>query len=127
MVSLTPPPRRSLVDDLVRPSGTGAAPSIPRLDADRPDVEVAEFLAGIAHADTGFIARTDDGERAVAVIAATAAALCGEDIAAALTRPDADFLRGLEPPAVTALRDVLLAVETESPETVATALGVLAG
>ncbi|TQM29504.1 hypothetical protein FB390_1107 [Nocardia bhagyanarayanae] len=124
LVTLSTPARRSLVDGLVRP--VGSVPDAPTLDADAPDSEIADFLAAIAHSDTGFVARTDDGERAVAIVAATAAALCGEDIRDALVRPDIAFLTGLKPPAVEAVREVLLAVETAEPERVRNALGVLA-
>ncbi|MCM6776892.1 hypothetical protein NDR87_23380 [Nocardia sp. CDC159] len=112
-----------LVDGLVRP--VAAIPNVPVLDPSVPDEQVAAFLAGIAHADTGFVVRTDSGERALAVVAATAAALCGEDIRAALTDPDVEFLRGLRGPAIAALREVLLAVETARPEAVAAGLTAL--
>ncbi|MBH0778955.1 hypothetical protein IT779_22000 [Nocardia sp. NEAU-351] len=126
LISLTAPPRRALADGLVRPVGSGAAHTVPRLDAHLPDPEVADFLATVVHTDTGFVARTDDGARVLAVIAATVAALCGEDIRTALTSPDIDFLRALEPPAVEALRGVLRAVETDHPDPVHAALGILA-
>ncbi|MRH86226.1 hypothetical protein GFY24_01880 [Nocardia sp. SYP-A9097] len=95
------------------------------LDLSLDDEAIAEFLVRIAHSDTGFLARTDSGERAVAIIAATVAALMGEDIPTALATPDLNFLRGLKPPAVEALRTVLLAIETDQDE-VATALEALA-
>lgn len=125
LVSLSAPARRSLVDGLVRPPGSGGAESVPIIDADRPDRELADFFAEIAHTDTGFVARTDDGDRALAIVAATAAALCGEDIRAALERPDIAFLTALKPPAIEALRGVLLAIETDSPDTVTGALHIL--
>lgn len=115
--------RADLADGLVRP--LSEVPDAPVLDAGLPDVQVAEFLVVAAHSAGGFIARTDSGERAVGVVAATVAALCGEDIRRALTRPDLDFLRGLGPAAVEALRGVLLAIESETPDTVAKALEVL--
>ena len=55
------------------------------------------------------------------------AALCGEDIRAALAAPDIAFLTGLKPPAVEAFREVLLAVETVEVAAVTTALAVLGG
>lgn len=94
----------------------------PILDADAPDLVIADFLATIVHTDTGFIARTSSGERALAIVAATAAALCGEDIPTALSTPDTAFLNALKPPAVEALRTVLLAIETEATEEVTQAL-----
>ncbi|WP_330184077.1 hypothetical protein OHB26_10955 [Nocardia sp. NBC_01503] len=96
------------------------------LDLTLDDTAVAEFLVRIAHGDTGFVARTDSGERAVAVIAATVAALMGEDIHTALATPDIPFLTGLKPPAVEALRTVLLAIETDDPDAVTAALRALA-
>lgn len=123
LVTLSTPARRSLVAGLVRPPTT--APSQPVLDADVGDAEVADFLAAVAHEDTGYIARTADGARALAVVAATAAALCGEDIRAALDRPDIGFLTGLRPAAVEAVRTVLLAIETDDPGPVLEALSIL--
>ncbi|GAA5047050.1 hypothetical protein GCM10023318_13050 [Nocardia callitridis] len=89
------------------------------------DSTIADFLAGIAHADTGFIARTSSGARAVAIVAATTAALCGDDIREALTRPDLEFSRSLRPPAVEAVRNVLLGIETTAPDDIARALAAL--
>ncbi|MEV6274699.1 hypothetical protein [Nocardia sp. NPDC051832] len=123
LVALTAPARRSLVEGLVQGRYQGSAP---RVDVDVPDAELADFLAGAAHADGGFVARTASGERAVAVVAATVAALCGEDIRAALAQPDIAFLTGLKPPAVEAARGVLLAVETDAVAEVTRALGILA-
>ncbi|RDI61659.1 hypothetical protein [Nocardia pseudobrasiliensis] len=122
-LGLPVPQPADLVDGLIRP--IGAIPNVPVLDPAEPEDRIAAFLAGIAHADTGFVIRTDSGERALAVLAATAAALCGEDIRTALTRPDLEFLRALGGPAVAALREVLLAVETAAPEAVAAGLAVL--
>ncbi|MEU7139464.1 hypothetical protein ABZ942_08465 [Nocardia sp. NPDC046473] len=124
LIALTTPARRSIVDGLVRaPQPGGAAPI---LDADAPDPDVAAFLATIVHTDTGFIARTSSGPRALAIVAATAAALCGEDIRAALVTPDTTFLNALKPPAVEALRTVLLAIETDASAEVTQALHLLA-
>ncbi|MEV0249862.1 hypothetical protein AB0H76_24895 [Nocardia sp. NPDC050712] len=121
LVALTVPARRSLVEGLVRAPGSAAV-----VDADVPDADLAAFLAGAAHTDGGFVARTGSGERAVAVVAATVAALCGFDIRAALARPDIAFLTGLKPPAVEAARSVLLAIETDAVTEVTRALGILA-
>ncbi|WP_062981195.1 hypothetical protein [Nocardia anaemiae] len=116
--------RRSLAEGLVRAAGSGAA-GVRVLDADATDREVAEFLVEIAHSDGGFIARTSDGERALAIVAGTVAALCGEDIPAALARPDIAFLTSLKPPAVEAARSVLLAIETDAPDDLAGTLSIL--
>ncbi|MEV5837943.1 hypothetical protein [Nocardia sp. NPDC052112] len=116
--------RRSLDEELVRPVGTAAA-GVRVLDADIGDGEVADFLVEVAHSDGGFIARTSDGERALAIVAGTVAALCGEDIRAALARPDIAFLTSLKPPAVEAARSVLLAIETDAPHDLAGTLSIL--
>ncbi|MFD8244150.1 hypothetical protein [Nocardia sp. NPDC059691] len=125
LVTLSTPPRRSLVDGLVR--NIGASPAAPTLELDAPDTGIADFLAHVAHSDTGFVARTSSGERALAIVAATAAALCGEDIVAALCAPDIAFLTSLKPPAVEAVRSVLRAIETEAADRVNAALRVLNG
>lgn len=122
-LSMPAGPRPGLTDGLVRPLSD--TPEAPVLDAGLPDVRVAEFLVVAAHSAGGFIARTDSGERAVRVVAATVAALCGDDIRRALTHPDLDFVRGLRPEAVDALRGVLLAIESATPAAVAKALEVL--
>lgn len=124
LIALTTPARRSLVEGLVRAPRPGD--SAPTLDADAPDAAVADFLATIVHADTGFIARTASGDRALAIVAATVAALCGEDIPTALTAPDTNFLIALKPPAVEAFRTVLLAIETDSVDEVTQTLQLLA-
>ncbi|MFD6219955.1 hypothetical protein [Nocardia asteroides] len=123
LVSLSAPARRSLVAGLVRAPGATAGAEV--VDVDIPDAELAAHLVRLAHADHGFVARTAHGPRAVAVVAATVAALCGEDIPTALTAPDLDFLRALKPPAIEATRTVLLAVETDDEQAVTAALRVL--
>ncbi|MEU6832926.1 hypothetical protein ABZ894_30130 [Nocardia beijingensis] len=123
LVTLSAPPRRGLADGLVR--NIGASPAAPTLELDAPDAEIADFLAHVAHSDTGFVARTSSGERAVAIVAATAAALCGEDIGTALRHPDIAFLTSLKPQAVEAVRSVLLAIETAAADRVDSALRVL--
>lgn len=124
LISLSTPARRSLLEGLILGRGEGPA-GIPVLDADAPDTEIADFLAGIAHTDTGYIARTSRGDRALAILAATAAALCGDDIRTALTTPDLPFLTGLKPPAVEAVRGVLRAIETDAPDAVRAHLAIL--
>ncbi len=122
-MTLSTPPRRSLVDGLVRNLGASAAAPILELDA--PDADIADFLAVAAHSDSGFVARTSSGRRAVAIVAATAAALCGDDIRTALSTPDIAFLSSLKAAAVEAVRSVLLAIETDDANHVIEALRVL--
>ncbi|MFB8276448.1 hypothetical protein [Nocardia colli] len=124
LIALTTPARRSLVEGLVRAPRPGN--TVPTLDADAPDAAIADFLATIVHTDTGFIARTSSGERALAIVAATVAALCGEDVRTALATPDTNFLIALKPPAVEAFRTVLLAIETDAVDAVTQALQPLA-
>ncbi|NNH74022.1 hypothetical protein HLB23_29915 [Nocardia uniformis] len=122
-LSVPPRPARGLTDGLVR--AVSSEPGSQVLDLDASDTSVAEFLVRVVHSEGGFVARTSSGERAVAIIAATVAALMGEDIHAALTAPDLAFLIGLKPPAVEALREVLLAIETDDQAGVNAALAVL--
>ncbi|MEV6068346.1 hypothetical protein AB0L82_17480 [Nocardia sp. NPDC052001] len=118
------PAVQGITDGLIRPISANPAPA-EVLDLSVDDVAVAEFLVRIAHGDTGFVARTDSGERALAIIAAAVAALMGEDIPTALAAPDLPFLSGLKQPAVEALRTVLLAIETSDPDAVAAGLRAL--
>ncbi|MFE3257786.1 hypothetical protein ACFXPS_20455 [Nocardia sp. NPDC059091] len=118
-------PARGLTEELVRP--VSADPGAEVLDLALDDEAVSEFLVRIVHGGSGFVARTDSGERALAGVAATVAALCGEDIRGALAAPDIAFLTGLKPPAVEAFREVLLAIETGEVAAVTTALAVLGG
>ncbi|MGH8882349.1 MAG: hypothetical protein ACRD0P_34220, partial [Stackebrandtia sp.] len=123
MVELTFPERiveRGLVDGLVVPAGSFAGERL--VDLTLPDEAVADVLADIAHRPDGFAARTGEVSRALAIVAATAAALCGEDIRAALHRPDTAFLTGLSNGAVGAVREVLLGLESESPAELESAL-----
>ncbi|MTE12001.1 hypothetical protein GLP40_04255 [Nocardia sp. CT2-14] len=126
-LTLSVPPRaaRGLTADLVRP--VSADPGVEVLDLALDDEAVSEFLVRIVHGDSGFVARADSGERALAGVAATVAALCGEDIRAALGAPDIRFLAGLKPPAVEAFREVLLAIETREVAAVTAALAPLGG
>lgn len=120
LVALTAPARRSLVDGLVVAPATAPAGRI--ITPDLEVAEIADILAEAAHSDTGLIGRTDDPQRALALIAGTAAALCGEDIRTALTTPDVAFLTGLQPQAIEAVRGVLLAIEAQRPPEMTAAL-----
>lgn len=102
-----------LIEGLVVPTGTGEAARA--VDLALADERIADVLAEVAHGEGGFVARTADGERALAIIAATAAALCGDNIRTALVTPDIPFLTGLSDTAVAAVRDVLRAIESEAP------------
>ncbi|MGI5222083.1 hypothetical protein [Nocardia sp. CA-290969] len=126
MLQLSVPLRvveRGLIDGLVVPTGRLAGEQL--LDLTLPDERIADFLAAAVHRPGGFAARTGEAPRALALIAATAAALCGEDIRSALTSPDIDFLTGLSSGAVDAVREVLLGIESEAPAELEHALGAL--
>lgn len=83
-----------------------------------------EFLVAVAHggagvsnaaaldAGFGFIVDVPDARRAVAVVVATAAALSGHDIRAALREPDAAWVAALPEAAHGAIREVLLGIRT---------------
>ncbi|NKY56257.1 hypothetical protein [Nocardia flavorosea] len=116
LVELSVPKRvveRGLVDGLVVPAGqfTGER----RLDPALPDERIADFLAEAAHRPDGFVARAEGGAQALAVLAGTVAALCGEDIRKALNSPDTAFLAGLSNGAADAVREILLGIESDTP------------
>lgn len=104
---------RGLVDDLVVPTGSFAG--VRMVEPALSDDEVADLLAEVAHSPDGFAARGDTAIRALALLAATAAALCGDDIRTALRSPDTAFLSGLSSGAVDAVREVLLGIESDEP------------
>ncbi|MEU1984636.1 hypothetical protein [Nocardia sp. NPDC019395] len=116
LVELTVPKRvveRGLVDGLVVPTGRFAGERMVELTLS--DEHIADFLAEAAHSPDGFAARAGDISRAVSILAATAAALCGDDIRRALISPDVSFLAGLSSGAVDAVREVLLGIESDAP------------
>lgn len=116
LLGLTVPKRaveRGLIDGLVMPVGHFSDVEI--IDTGDRDERIAEILIGAAHGAGPYATRTDDPARALALVAATAAALCGDDIRAALARPDLAFLTGLSSGAVDAVREILLGIETTDP------------
>ncbi|UGT59358.1 hypothetical protein [Nocardia asteroides] len=124
LMSLRPPARRSLADGLVRPPGP-VPPGIRALEPELPDAELADLVGTVVHTADGFVARTGNAARALAILAATAAALCGEDVRRALAAPDIPFLTGLNPQAVEAVRGVLLWIEAENPAELTAELAAL--
>ncbi|NKY36219.1 hypothetical protein HGA13_24575 [Nocardia speluncae] len=123
LVELTVPKRvveRGLMDGLVVPVGqfTGER----RLDPALPGEQIADFLADAAHRPDGFVARAQDGAQALAVLAGTVAALCGENIRKALNSPDTAFLAGLSSGAADSVREVLLGIESDTPVEIERAL-----
>ncbi|MGW3484920.1 hypothetical protein [Rhodococcus indonesiensis] len=96
--------------------GAGHSPGLP---AGRDAGEIADFLSVLAHAGTGFAARARDAGEVLALLAATVAALRGDDVRAALAAPAPARLTGLIPEAAAAVREILLAVEVDDPAAVA--------
>ncbi|MGW0181433.1 hypothetical protein [Nocardia sp. NPDC003345] len=124
LLGLTVPKRaveRGLVDGLAVPVGHFSDVAI--IDTGDRDERIAEILIGAVHGSGGYAARTDDPARALALVAATAAALCGDDIRAALARPDLAFLTGLSSGAADAVREILLGIETTDPAALGRELG----
>ncbi|SNT26939.1 hypothetical protein [Rhodococcoides kyotonense] len=74
---------------------------------------IADVLAVVAHSEVGFTARARSGAEAIAVVAATVAALRGDDIPTALASPDVAALAALRPEAADAVRTVLLGIEVD--------------
>lgn len=95
---------------------------IPGLSVGHSPDAVADFLAVLAHADTGYAARAGTAGEVIALLAATVAALSGFDVRGALATPDIDRLRTLSAEAAAALREILLTVEV--PDTDAVARGL---
>jgi hypothetical protein len=99
---------------------TGAG-HIPGLPAGRSADEIADFLAVLAHSDTGYVARARDAAEVLMLLSATTAALSGFDVRQAVAEPDAARLRALIPEAAAAVREILLTVEVDDPA------GIVAG
>lgn len=86
------------------------------LPEDVTAAEVSDFLAVLVHSGRGFVARVADGAGVVRVLAATVAALRGDDVGAAWAAPDPTALRSVPEPAARALREVLLRIEVPDAE-----------
>lgn len=72
--------------------------------------DVADFLAVLAHSDAGFVAHAGDGAQVVAILAATVAALRGDDIPAAYLAADPAPVAALGTAAAEAVREILVAI-----------------
>lgn len=83
----------------------------PGFDASASPRRIADVLAVVAHAEVGCVAKAADGGEVLSVLAATVAALRGDDIPRALAGPDLHALAGLRPEAAAATRTVLLGIE----------------
>lgn len=116
---------RGLVDGLVVPTGTFDGKRT--VESALSDEGVADLLAEMAHSSDGFVARARTGARALAIVAGTAAALCGDDIRGALSSPDTAFLNALSSGAIDAVREVLLGIESDDPVELGRALRAALG
>lgn len=86
------------------------AGALPVLAAGCSADDVADFLAVLAHSDAGFVVYADSGAEAIAILAATVAALRGGDIPAAYRAADPAPLAALSTAAAEAVREVLVAI-----------------
>lgn len=88
----------------------------PGFSAAAPARHIADVLAVVAHAEVGFVARATSGAEVLSILAATVAALRGDDIQTALASPDLAALAALRPEAAEAVRTVLLGIEIGDAE-----------
>ncbi|QHE66947.1 hypothetical protein GFS60_00419 [Rhodococcus sp. WAY2] len=77
--------------------------------------EMADFLAVLAHADVGYVARARDAAEVLALLSGTVASLRGDNVRSALADPTAEKLAALGPEAAEAVREVLLGIEVSDP------------
>ena len=95
-----------------------AAGTRPGLAMTEPYETIADFLAVLAHSSVGFVARAASADDVLAILCATVAALCGDNVGTALRRPRVSTLTALHPDAATAVREVLVAVRVADAESV---------
>ena len=87
--------------------------------------EASDALAFLVHSGRGFAASAEDGAGVLRVLAATVAALRGDDVRAAWSVPDVAWVAVVPDPAAEALREVLLHVVVPDPGRVAAELAEL--
>lgn len=93
-----------------------AAGRIPGLSlAGSTSAQISDFLAVLAHADVGFVARAADKQDVLALLCGTVAALRGDDTRRALRSPDPTVLTSLGAEAADAVREVLTCIEVPDP------------
>lgn len=80
------------------------------LSADIGPSEASDALAFLVHAGRGFAAAAENGAGVLRVLAATVAALRGDDVRAAWSVPDVAWVALVPEPAAQALREVLVHV-----------------
>lgn len=89
------------------------------LVAGRSDEEIADFLAVVTHSMTGFVLRAAGADDVVRLLAATVASMRGDDVRAALARPDLAGLLALNDEAAATVREILLGIAVADPRGVA--------
>ncbi|MEV0947107.1 hypothetical protein [Rhodococcus sp. NPDC049939] len=98
---------------------------VPGLSSGHSIGAVADFLAVLAHADIGYVARAKDTAEVLSLLSGTVASLCGEDTRRALANPEPAKLTVLNAAAAEAVREVLLGVEVSDPSLVERELAAL--
>lgn len=101
-----PDGHRPLLDGLLVTGHADGVALTDGLDA----ATASDTLAVLVHAGPGFVAGAADGAGVLRVLAATVAALRGDDVRAAWTAPDAARVSAVPDPAAQAMRQVLLAI-----------------
>lgn len=113
--------RRPLLDRLLVSSS-----ELPvELSAEVGASEASDALAFLVHAGRGFVASAPDGGGVLRVLAATVAALRGDDVRTAWAVPDPAWVTAVPDPAAEALRAVLVAVVVPDVDRVAAELAAL--
>ncbi|MEO6881597.1 MAG: hypothetical protein ABI181_11730 [Mycobacteriaceae bacterium] len=113
--------RRPLTDGLLVSSS-----ELPvELSAEVGPSEASDALAFLVHSGRGFAAAAPDGAGVLRVLAATVAALRGDDVRTAWAVPDPAWVAAVPEPAAEALRAVLVAVVVPDVDRAAAELAAL--
>ncbi len=95
------------------------------LSAEIGPSEASDALAFLVHSGRGFAASAPDGAGVLRVLAATVAAMRGDDVRTAWSVPDPAWVAAVPAPAAEALREVLVAVVVPDVERAAAELAAL--
>lgn len=113
--------RRPLIDGLLVSSS-----ELPvELSGEVGPSEASDALAFLVHSGRGFAASAPDGAGVLRVLAATVAALRGDDVRTAWAVPDPAWVTAVPDPAAEALRAVLVAVVVPDVDRAAAELAAL--